>query len=310
MNTKIIVVGSSNTDMVVKADKLPARGETVMGGKFLMNPGGKGANQAVAASRLGGQVIFVTKVGNDIFGKQAIHGFGQEGMQTTFVYTDPESPSGIALIGVDATGENSIMVAPGANAHLRPAEVISAIQANAAAGWLLLQLEIPMETAEAAIRQGSASGLKVILNPAPAPACPLSPDILSHLFAITPNESETELLTGSKVTDIATAQQAAQHLFEKGISNVVITLGSKGAFVMNASVSRHIAAPVVEALDTTAAGDVFNGALVVALSENQSLEEAVSFACRAAAISVTRMGAQASIPLRKEIATTNARPTA
>ena len=302
MNSKIIVVGSSNTDMVIKADKLPTRGETVIGGKFLMNAGGKGANQAVAAARLGGQVVFVAKVGNDIFGKQALQGFGQEGMQTAFVHTDSENPSGIALIGVDATGENSIMVAPGANARLLPEEVTTAIRANPEAGWLLVQLEIPMETVEAAIRQGAASGLKVILNPAPAPAQPLSPDILGHLFAITPNESETELLTGIKVTDIATARQAAQYLFDKGIANVVITLGSKGAFVMNASVSEHIAAPVAEALDATAAGDVFNGALVVALSENQPIAEAVSFACRAAAISVTRMGAQTSIPVRKEVA--------
>jgi len=299
---KIIVVGSSNTDMVVKAEKLPAKGETVIGGKFLMNPGGKGANQAVAAARLGGEVVFVTKVGNDIFGKQAVQGLGREGIETTFVYTDAETPSGIALIGVDTTGENSIMVALGANSQLRPAEVVTAIDSNPEAGWLLIQLEIPMATVEAAIWQGVARGLKVILNPAPAQ--PLSPDILSHLFAITPNESETELLTGIKVIDIPTARQAAQYLFNKGISNVVITLGSKGAFMMNASVIQHIAAPIVEALDTTAAGDVFNGALIVALAENQPLEDAVFFACHAASISVTRMGAQTSIPLRKEVLAT------
>jgi ribokinase len=301
MTSKIIVVGSSNTDMVVKADKLPAKGETVIGGKFLMNPGGKGANQAVAAARLGGQVVFVTKVGNDIFGKQAVQGFGREGMQTTFVYTDADHPSGIALIGVDATGENSIMVAPGANAHLRSEEVMTAIQANPGAGWLLIQLEIPMATVKTAIRQGALRGLKVILNPAPAPAQPLSSELLGHLFVITPNESETELLTGIRVTDLHTARQAAEHLFAQGVANVVITLGSRGVFVKNASVSKHIPAPVVEALDTTAAGDVFNGALVVALAENQPIEEAAAFACQAAALSVTRMGAQASIPLRKEL---------
>ncbi len=299
MTSTILVVGSTNTDMVIKAAKLPAKGETVIGGTFLMTAGGKGANQAVAAARLGGQVTFVTKVGDDVFGRQSVQGFEKEGIDTAFVYRDSENPSGVALIGVDAEGENSIMVASGANATLIPDEATRAIDAITDGQWLLLQLEIPMPTVEAAIVYAAARGWKVILNPAPAQTLP--PTIFKYLFAITPNESETELLTGIKVTDLETARQAAQQLFGAGVPNVIVTLGAKGVLVCNATGCKHMAAPVVEAMDTTAAGDVFNGALVVALAEGQALDEALVFACQAAAISVTRMGAQASAPFRNEI---------
>ncbi|UFH53956.1 ribokinase [Spirosoma sp. KNUC1025] len=299
MPNQILVIGSSNTDMVVKSDKLPAPGETVLGGTFLMNPGGKGANQAVAAARLAGQVTFVAKVGNDIFGQEAVNGFRQEGINTTYVHTDSDHPSGVALINVDAKGENCITVAPGANAHLQPAETEAALQAAPSDTLALLQLEIPLATVEYAIQQASTRGLRVILNPAPARSLPVT--LFPHLFLITPNETEAEILTGIHVTDTATAEQAAQKLHDLGVDNVVITLGAKGAYLYTDGEGRLIAAPPATALDSTAAGDCFNGALAVALAEGMDLPEATAFACKAASISVTRMGAQASMPKRSEV---------
>ncbi|GAB4027797.1 ribokinase [Spirosoma koreense] len=299
MPNQILVIGSSNTDMVVKTDKLPAPGETVLGGTFLMNPGGKGANQAVAAARLGGQVTFVAKVGDDIFGQQAVEGFRREGIDTANIVMDTDHPSGVALINVDASGENCITVAPGANAHLKPAETEAALQAGGPGALVLLQLEIPLPTVEYVARQAAARGLRVILNPAPAQSLPAA--LLPHLFLITPNETEAELLTGIRVADLATAEQAAQKLYTAGVTNVVITLGSKGAYLYTETHKQLITTSAVKAIDSTAAGDCFNGALAVALAEEKSLVEAVAFACKAASVSVTRMGAQASMPTRAEI---------
>ncbi len=299
MGIPIYVVGSSNTDMVVKADKLPSPGETVIGGSFLMNPGGKGANQAVTASRLGGNVTFVASIGNDIFGRQAMQQFQREKINTTFITTDKDHPSGVALINVDAKGENSIAVAPGANAQLSIIKVEQALKSISDHGILLLQLEIPLDTVEYAVEQGYKNNLKVILNPAPANS--LSEEVFKHIFVITPNESEAELLTGIRVTNLESAEEAAAVLHKKGVRNVVITLGAKGAYLSNDVTKQMIPAPPVTAVDTTAAGDCFNGALAVALSENKSLDAAVAFACKAASISVTRMGAQSSLPYRKEL---------
>jgi len=299
MSVPIYVVGSSNTDMVVKAGKLPSPGETVIGGSFLMNPGGKGANQAVTASRLGGRVTFVACVGNDIFGRQALQQFQREKINTDFVVTDPNHPSGVALINVDARGENSIAVAPGANGHLSTAIVEQAFQSIIGPAILLLQLEIPIETVEYAIELGHKKHAKVILNPAPANR--LSDEVFKHIFVITPNESEAELLTGIRVTNLESAKAAAGKLHEKGVRNVVITLGARGAYLSNEFTQQMIEAPLVTATDTTAAGDCFNGALSVALSEDLPLDQAVAFACKAASISVTRMGAQSSLPYRKEV---------
>lgn len=300
MPNQILVIGSSNTDMVVKSDKLPAPGETVLGGTFLMNPGGKGANQAVAAARLDGQVTFVAKVGNDVFGQQAVAGFQQEGINTTYILTDRDYPSGVALINVDANGENCIAVAPGSNAHLEPTETEAALQAAPPGTLALLQLEIPLNTVEYVVEQAAARGLRVILNPAPAQSLPET--IFPHLFLITPNETEAEILTGIYVTDVSTAERAAQKLHELGVANVIITLGSKGAYLHTDDGGQLISVPRVTAVDSTAAGDCFNGALAVALAEEQSLVDAVAFACKAASISVTRMGAQASMPKRMEVA--------
>jgi ribokinase len=299
MGIPIYVIGSSNTDMVVKAEKLPMPGETVMGTNFLMNPGGKGANQAVAAARLGSNVTFVAKVGNDLFGKQALQQFQRENINTSFITIDSEHPSGVALIGVDAHGENSIMVAPGSNGHLDTKMVERALDSIDGPAIILIQLEIPKQTVEFAIEKGYAKGWKVILNPAPVQ--PVDSTMLKYLYLITPNEFEAEMLTGIRVMDEVTAERAAVKFHELGIPNVVITLGPKGAYLHTPSMAKLISAPFVTAADTTAAGDCFNGAIAVALSEGLKIDDAVSFACKAASISVTRMGAQSSMPYRKEI---------
>jgi ribokinase len=299
MSGKIIVIGSTNTDMVIQSPKLPLPGETILGGQFFMFPGGKGANQAVAAARLGGDVTLVARTGDDVFGRQAVAQFQQEGIRTNFVSTDADQPSGVALIMVDSRGENSIAVAPGANASLRKSDIDRAGKELEAAEVGLLQLEIPLDTVLYAIERLHGLGAKVILNP--APARPLPTEVYPHLYLITPNETEAEILTGVRVTDTTTAAQAAQVLRKKGVQQVVLTLGAKGAYVCSDRFTGMVPAPVVEAVDTTAAGDVFNGALAVAIAEEMTLEAAVTFACRAAAISVTRMGAQASAPYLHEL---------
>lgn len=299
MKSKIYVIGSSNTDMVIKSEKLPAPGETVIGGVFLMNAGGKGANQAVAAAKLGAEVIFVSKVGNDIFGKQSVEGFKNLGINTDFVFTDSENPSGVALILVDGHGENSISVASGANGNLQISEVQQAIDKVQSGDTVLLQLEIPLQTVTETIKKCSEKGAKVILNPAPAQK--LDESYFKYLSMITPNETEAEILTGIKVTDLETAKQVANDFHSKGIQEVIITLGSKGAFYSNQDKQILIPSPKVVAVDSTAAGDVFNGALCVAIAEGQAIEDAIAFACKAASISVTRMGAQASAPIREEV---------
>lgn len=295
---KIIVAGSANTDMVVKAKKLPLPGETILGGNFFMNAGGKGANQAVAAARLGGDVGFVAKVGKDIFGKQIIDGLIKEGIRTDYTFIDPDTPSGTALIIVNDEGENCIVVAPGANTHLLPSDIKTA-NGISEAEIVLVQLEIPIETITALVENAKANDQKLILNPAPAQ--PLDDKLLNGLFLITPNETEAGLLTGVKISDEKTASEAARILLNKGVKNVIITLGKQGAYFQNEFISLKVNAPVVHAVDTTAAGDTFNGALAVALTENMGWEQAIQFAVIAASISVTRLGAQSSIPYRNEI---------
>jgi len=296
---KILIVGSSNTDMVIKTHNFPAPGETILGGRFLMNAGGKGANQAVAAARLGGMVTFVGKIGDDIFGKQAVQQLEDEGINVDFVAVDPENPSGVALITVDKKGENSIVVAPGSNGTLSSADFDKAIAELDDSEFVLMQLEIPIPTVEHIARMAAKKQKKVVLNPAPAAV--LTDELLQNLYIITPNETEAELLTGIKVTDEQSALKAALVLNEKGVELVIITMGSAGAFLLSNGKSEIISAPKVEAVDTTAAGDTFNGALVVALSEGKTIQESIAFANKAAAISVTRIGAQSSVPFRKEI---------
>ncbi len=296
---KIVVVGSCNTDMVIKADRLPVPGETILGGTFFMNPGGKGANQAVAASRMGGNVTLISKTGNDVFGKQSVMLYTSENIKTDFIYSDPKHPSGVALITVDSQGENCIVVASGANAYLTPADVDKASDEIENSDLVLMQLEIPIETVEYVAEMASKKGIKVILNPAPARA--LSDNLLKHLYIIIPNKSEAEILSGIKVCDIESAKQAADIISAKGVDIVVITLGSQGALIKEYNDYLFVEAFKVVALDTTAAGDTFCGAVCVGLSEGRSILDSVKLAARAAAITVTRMGAQASIPYRSEL---------
>lgn len=295
---EILVIGSSNTDMVVKTDELPLPGETKLGGTFFMNAGGKGANQAVAAARLGGNVTLLTKLGNDIFGKQTLEGLKKENINTDFVFFDETNPSGTALIIVNAAGENCIVVAPGANATLSPAD-IDKVEHLRDAAVILLQLEIPMETIHYIAKLAAVNKQKLILNPAPAQK--LNDELLKGLYLITPNETEAFDLTGIQVKDEMTASAAADFFLKRGVENVIITLGRDGAFFKNGHSKIKVSAPVVKPLDTTAAGDTFNGAITVAITENMGWEKAMWFAVQAASISVTRMGAQSSVPYRSEI---------
>src|SRR6185312_8824420 len=285
MERNIIVIGSSNTDMVVKADRLPAPGETILGGEFMMAPGGKGANQAVAAARLGGEVCLIAKVGDDMFGLRSVELFSREGIDTSSMVVDPEKPSGVALITVDANGENCIVVASGANALLRPGDLERAGEKIKQAALIVMQLEIPLPTVEWVVTLAAQHKVRVILNP--ATACALPDGLLGSLFLITPNQTEAEMLTGVVVSDIAGAEKAARVLATRGVRNVVITMGAQGAVLLEGDRFEEIAAPVVKAVDTTAAGDVFCGALAVAIAEGLSMTKAVAFGCRAAAISVT-----------------------
>lgn len=302
MNTArpgIVVIGSSNTDMVVQTANFPKPGETILGGNFFMFSGGKGANQAVAAARIGAEVTFIGNIGNDIFGQRAISELQAESINTTYISTDQSKPSGIALILVDGKGENEIVVASGANNTLSDQHLLAAESAIAATDIILLQLEIPVNTVLFAAKLGVSHQKKIILNPAPAQEIPAA--LYSLLFLVTPNETEAELLTGIPVTDRLSAAKAASVLLHKGVQHVIITLGAKGAFFTDGNTELLIAAPVVKAVDSTAAGDVFNGALAVELSNGKDWAEAISFACCAAAYSVTRMGAQPSMPSRQEL---------
>ena len=299
MSSKIVVVGSSNTDMIIKVPHVPVPGETIIGGTFSTAAGGKGANQAVAAVRAGGDVTFVARIGEDMFGQQAKDGFVKDNIYVDHVLTDKVAPSGVALIFVGEDGENSIAVASGANANLSPSDVESAGDAISSADILIMQLETPLETVQKAATIASEKGVKVILNP--APACELSDDILSHVSILTPNESEAELLTGIKVESEKDAAAAADALMAKGIETVIVTMGAKGAFVVTADFKELVGGFSVKAVDATAAGDVFNGTLAVAMAEGKPLKEAVRFANAAGALSVTKLGAQPSAPTREEI---------
>jgi len=299
MGKKIVVVGSSNTDMIIKVPHVPVPGETIIGGKFSTAAGGKGANQAVAAARAGGDVTFIARIGDDMFGQQAKDGFVKDNINVDHVLSDKDAPSGVALIFVGEDGQNSIAVASGANANLSPSDVQAASDAISTSDILIMQLETPLETVQKAASIASDNGVKVILNPAPAQA--LSDNILRNISILTPNESESELLTGIKVETEKDAAAAADALMAKGIETVIVTMGPKGAFVATADFKELVSGFSVKAVDATAAGDVFNGTLAVAIAEGKPLKKAVSFANAAAALSVTKLGAQPSAPTREEI---------
>ena len=295
---KVIVIGSSNTDMVVRSERLPRPGETVLGGGFVMAGGGKGANQAVAVACMGHKVIFAAALGRDIFGDDAVRQYGRYGIDTSYIVRK-DTPSGVALIMVDSAAQNSISVALGANSELSVGDVMPALEQIEAGDIVLLQLEIPMDTVAATVAVAAAKGARVVLNP--APAAMVSEEVLSKLYLITPNQTEAEILTGIAVNDEASARLAAEALRRSGVSKVVITMGSQGALLDDGGHFEMIEARKVAAVDTTAAGDVYNGALCAALAEGLSLVEALRFATKASAISVTRMGAQPSIPSREEV---------
>ena len=298
----IVVIGSSNTDMVVKTSHLPAGGETVLGGDFFMNAGGKGANQAVAAARYGNRVVFVAKTGDDLFGRQVRKSMAEDGIVTDYVFVDKEHPSGVALITIDKDAENCIVVAGGANMYLSPADIDTAAEEILKADVVLMQLESPIETIAYAARMAAKAGIPVILNPAPAPVEALSEALLKDLFLITPNRSEASRISGIEVTDMESAHRAAKAIHEMGPKSVIITLGSDGSLVYDGSMFMRVEALKVEAVDTTAAGDTYNGVLASVIAEGKSLIEAVREANIAGAISVTRMGAQPAAPTREEIA--------
>lgn len=295
----ITVIGSINTDMVVKTSVLPTAGETVTGGAFFMSAGGKGGNQAVAAARQGAQVSMVANLGTDMFGDAAITRLQAEGIDCKFVSRDEDQASGVALISVDDKGENHIVVAPGANATLHKQHVENAFEQVQASSLVLMQLEIPIDTVVRVSELCREKGCRLILDPAPAKDLPES--VIAGVYLLTPNESEAESLTGIQVVDEDSAREAATKLLAAGAENVAITLGKQGVFLASDEVAHLIPSPVVDAVDTTAAGDCFNGSMAAALAGGSSLAESIDFASKAAAISVTRLGAQDSMPYAREL---------
>ncbi len=295
---RVVVVGSANTDMIVQAERLPGPGETVLGGHFATAQGGKGANQAVAAARLGAHVTFVARLGQDALGDQALAAYQADGIDCAYVSRDPDNPSGVALILVDGHGENMIAVASGANAALSPAHVEAARAAVQTADILLVQLEVPLATIAAALDLARANNTLVILNPAPAQ--PLPDDLLRGVI-LTPNETEAAQLTGLPVGNAEQVEAAARRLLDRGAAAVVVTLGRQGALLVTLTQVELVPAFAVRAVDTTAAGDAFNGGLAAALSRGLSLPEAVRYGNAVAALSVTRLGAQPSLPTRDEV---------
>ena len=301
MKRKIVVVGSCNTDMVIPVEHLPLPGETIIGGDLLTNQGGKGANQAVAVARFGGEVELIARVGDDGFGRQTIESLRREGVGTSRIRLTPGVPSGVALIAVDAKGENSIMVSSGANARLTPEDVEEAGAVLTEADVVLMQLETPLPTLTKVASLAHEAGCRVVLNPAPYPPTPLPAAFLGLIDLITPNETEAMAMSGVSITDEASALEAIRAIRAQGIKQVVITAGGAGAYTELDGQLLHIEAYPTHVVDTTAAGDTFCGVLCVALSEGASLAEAIAQANRAAALSVTRRGAWQSIPYRREV---------
>jgi ribokinase len=296
---RITVVGSVNADMVVQAARLPVAGETVTGGRLLLAAGGKGANQAVSAARLGAEVTLVAKVGRDPFGESAVSGFRREGICTDFILIDETGPTGVALITVDELGENQIAVASGANESISSGDIDQCGDAIRRADFLLLQLEIPLPTVERAAQIAADAGVPVILDPAPARRLPDA--LLKIVEYLTPNEAEAAQLTGITIDDESSARVAADRLLAAGPRNVIVTLGAAGALLTTPGGTSLVPSPAVSAVDSTAAGDAFNGALAWALGRELSPEEGVRLACLAGALSTTRPGAQPSLPTADEL---------
>lgn len=293
---KLVVIGSSNMDLVVSTEHFPQPGQTVMGNKFMTNFGGKGANQAVAASLLGGDVTFICKVGNDDYGRSMIKKFRKDGIDTRHVSTTDQAATGIAIITVDAKGENTIVVASGANSLLSSEDIRNAESAISAADVLLMQLETPVESLRTAARMAHEMGKYVILNPAPAPKEPLPSDLLKHIDLIIPNETEATSITSVEISDLQSAERALETLKKMGVKDAMITLGEKGVLAYEDGKVKLFPACKVQAIDTTAAGDTFCGALSVAICQGQGKKEAITFANKAAAYTVQHEGAQCAMP--------------
>jgi len=295
----IVVVGSINTDLVGRTQRMPRGGETLLGSDFRMVPGGKGANQAVAVARAGGNVKMLGRVGDDLFGKQHLANFRDNGVDTQLVHITPGVPTGVAIIIVDDNGENSIVVIPGANNSLMPADIEAARDVVEKARIVMLQLEIPMETAATVISMAKKAGVPVILDP--GPARPLAKELLAQVDIITPNEHEAQVLAGEELHSLDDGYRIAGKLLGWGVKNVLLKLGGNGVIFATPEGMEHIPAHKVKAEDTTAAGDAFAGGLAVALAEGFSLRSAVLFANAVGALAVTKLGAQSAIPTREEI---------
>lgn len=299
MKNKVVVIGSYNTDLTIKTARIPRPGETVIGGVFSEGGGGKGANQAVAAARAGANVSFVARVGSDVLGKKGVQSLTDEGIDTKNIFIDKQVPTGVAFIVVDDKGENSIVVASGANALLSRNDIDKVHDEIISADVLLLQLESPIDSIYEAIKIAHQNGTKVILNPAPARQ--LDKNLLKEIDIITPNKVEVEMITGVKINDEESLSLAVDKFVEIGIDNVLITLGSQGIFAGLPGCMQLIPAYKVKAIDSTGAGDVFSGALAAFIAEGMNIDAAARMAIASASISVTRMGALNSAPKRDEI---------
>jgi ribokinase len=293
----ILVVGSLNADLVVRAPRFPKPGETISGEDLQIITGGKGANQAVAAARQGAAVAMVGSVGKDSFGPELSGNLKRNRVDISHVQVDPQSATGTAIIVVDANGQNSIVLSPGGNGKVSPADV----EDISFAGYklLLLQLEIPIETVRAAARRAKGIGVRVLLNPAPADSLP--EELISLPDFLLPNESELSLLADQPVTDPASAEKAARVLLERGAQTMIVTLGANGALIVSREMTKHVPSFPVKAVDTTAAGDAFIGGFASALLQNRPLEAAVRYGCACGALAATKFGAQPSLPTREEV---------
>lgn len=295
----VLVVGSANMDLVVTSERFPNPGETVFGKNFAMFPGGKGANQAVSCAKLGGLTYFLGKMGNDEFQSSLKRSLNESGVNISDVLIEDGAQTGVALISVDGSGENEIIVISGTNMRFTTNDLLQKQEYFSKVKVVLSQLEIPLQTVTLAAQLAKQNDAIFILNP--APAAQLSDELFSLVDFLTPNESELEILTNIKIVDECSAEKAAKVLLEKGVNNVLVTLGEKGSLLVNCNSVKHFDSCKVKAIDTTAAGDSFNGALAYSLSIGKSIEDAIHFASYAAAVSVTRMGAQTSMPTLKEV---------